>query len=155
MNSISESQFEILRAAECDPNTPAMVHHNTHYELVTQAAKHIRRSEKRVGGQLGRPSGARFRTYERLKSYADSVQGTLFESDALHKAIDEIYRHPLRQAAVDTLNRQLRSGVSDEILAELVIALRDESRLCIVQEDDEELEPRIICSMGLIRQNEH
>ena len=149
--SISESQFEILRTAECDPDTPALVRHNTHHELVAQAAKHIRRSEKQVGGQLGRPSGARFRTYERLKNYADRIQGTLFESDALHRTIDEIYRYPLRQSAVDTLNRQLRSGVSDETLAELVTALRDEGRLCIVQEDDEELEPRIICSMGLIQ----
>ena len=151
--SISESQFEILRAAECDPDTPAVVRHNTHHELVAQAAKHVRRSEKRVGGQLGRPSGARFRTYERLKNYADRIQDTLFESDALHRTIDEIYRYPLRQAAVDTLNRQLRSGVSDETLAELVIALRDEGRLCIIQEDDEELEPRIICSMGLIQRS--
>ena len=151
--SISESQFEILRAAECDPDTPAVVRHNTHHELVAQAAKHVRRSEKRVGGQLGRPSGARFRTYERLKNYADRIQDTLFESDALHQTIDEIYRYPLRQAAVDTLNRQLRSGVSDETLAELVIALRDEGRLCIIQEDDEELEPRIICSMGLIQRS--
>ena len=149
--SITESQFEVLRAAECDPDTPAMARHNTHHELVAQAAKHVRRSEKRVGGQLGRPSGARFRTYERLKNYADSIQGTLFESDALHRAIDEIYRFPLRQTAVDTLNRQLRSGVSDETLAELVTALREEGRLCIVQEDDEELEPRVICSMGLIQ----
>jgi len=36
-------------------------------------------------------------------------------------------------------------------LAELVTALREEGRLCIVQEDDEELEPKIICSMGLIQ----
>ena len=26
-----------------------------------------------VGGGLGRPSGARFRTYERLKAYAERV----------------------------------------------------------------------------------
>ena len=151
--SITESQFEVLRAAECDPDSPAMARHNTHHELVAQAAKHVRRSEKRVGGQLGRPSGARFRTYERLKNYADSIQGTLFESDALHRAIDEIYRFPLRQTAVDTLNRQLRSGVSDETLVELVTALREEDRLCIVQEDDEVLEPKIICSMGLIQRS--
>jgi hypothetical protein len=60
-----------------------------------------------VGRQLGRPSGARFRTYERLKGYADEVKGTLFESQELLKAIDQIYRYPLRQAAVDALNRQL------------------------------------------------
>lgn len=30
-------------------------------------------------GQLGRPSGARFRTYERLKRHAERVKGSLFD----------------------------------------------------------------------------
>ena len=55
---------------------------------------------KRVGGQLGRPSGARFRTYTRLKAYADGIKGQLFDVEALHKAIDDIYRYPLRPSAV-------------------------------------------------------
>ena len=58
--------------------------------------------EKSVGGQFGRPSGARFRTYERLKRYAEEIKGTLFESQELLKAIDDIYRYPLRQSAIDT-----------------------------------------------------
>ncbi len=65
------------------------------------------------------------------------------------KAIDDIYRFPLRQAAVDTLNRQLRTGISDQALAQLVIALRDEDRLCVIEEEEQTQEPRIICSMGL------
>ena len=109
--------------------------------------------EKSVGGQLGRPSGARFRTYERLKRYAEEIKGTLFESQELLKAIDEIYRYPLRQAAIDTLNRQLRSGISDETLAQMVIALREEGRLCIIHEEEQIQEPRIICSMGLVGGN--
>ena len=150
--SITRSQFEILRAAACLPDTPALRRHETHHGVVAKAAAHIASEEKQVGGQLGRPSGARFRTYERLKSYAESVKGTLFDTAALRQAIDEIYRHPLRQTAVDALNRQLRSGVSDETLAELVGTLRDEDRLCIVHEEDERQEPSIICSMGLIGQ---
>ncbi len=105
--------------------------------------------EKSIGGQLGRPSGARFRTYERLKRYAESVKGTLFESQDLLRAIDEIYRYPLQRSAIDTLNRQLRSGISDQILAQLVIALRGEDRLCSVHEEEQVQEPRIICSLGL------
>jgi hypothetical protein len=51
---------------------------------------------------------------------------------------------------VDTLNRQLRSGISDDDLTGRVIELREDGRLCIVHEEDEPQEPRIICSMGLI-----
>ena len=148
--SVTESQFEILRAAECAPDTPALPRHDTHHALVSKAAEHIAREEKQVGGQLGRPSGARFRVYERLKGYAEQVKGTLFDTEPLRRAIDDIYRYPLRQAAVDTLNRQLRSGVSDQTLAELVSALRDDDRLCMVHDKDEGREPSIICSMGLI-----
>jgi hypothetical protein len=43
----------------------------------------------------------------------------------------------------------LKSGISDDQLAELVLMLRGEGRLCIVHEDEEAREPRIICSMGL------
>ena len=35
------------------------------------------------------------------------------------------------------------------MLAELVITLRDEDRLCIVEGERETREPQIICSMGL------
>ena len=105
--------------------------------------------ERSIGGGLGRPSGARFRTYERLTRYAEEVRGTIFYTQELRRAIDDIYRYPLRQGATDTLNRQLRSGISDQALAELVIALRDEDRLCIVQEEKDTREPQIICSLGL------
>ena len=153
-NSVTESQFEILKAAECQPDTPALVRHENHHDLVHKAAGYIAKQESQTGGQLGRPSGARFRAYERLKSYASSVEDTLFDTVPLRRAIDDIYRYPLREAARDTLNRQLRSGISDEGLAELVMALREEDRLCVIHEEDERQEPRIICSMGLIGQEE-
>jgi hypothetical protein len=122
---------------------------DNHHELVHKPVELIATEEKTLGGQLGRPSGARFRTYERLKRYADEVKGTLFEPPNLLRAIDEIYRYPLRQTAVDTLNRQLRSGIADQSLARLVIALRDEDRLCLIHEEDQVQEPHIICSLGL------
>jgi SNF2 family DNA or RNA helicase len=147
--SVTESQFAILKTAECLPETPAIPRADNHHALVQKGVELIIEEEKSVGGQLGRPSGARFRTYERLKRYAEEVKGTLFESQELLKAIDEIYRYPLRQTAIDTLNRQLRSGVSDETLAQIVITLRAEGRLCIIHEEEQIQEPRIICSMGL------
>ncbi len=147
--NVTESQFEILKAAECRPETPALARQENHHDLVRKAVEFIAAEEKSVGGQLGRPSGARFRTYERLKRYAEQVRGTLFDTPQLAKAIEEIYRFPLRQSATDTLNRQLRAGIADDKLAELVMALRDDDRLCVVHEEEQSGEPQIICSLGL------
>ena len=55
----------------------------------------------------------------------------------------------LLESARDRLNRQLRSAISDEDLAELVIGLWQDDRLSRKQEGDEEREPRILCSLGL------
>ncbi len=146
---VTESQFTILKAAECSPETPALPRHPNHHNLVRKAVELIAAEEKFAGGQLGRPSGARSRTYERLKGYADAVKGTLFDTLQLRRAIEDIYNFPLRKLAVDILNRQLRHGIGDEDLAERVVELREEGRLCIVHEEEESQEPRIICSLGL------
>jgi len=141
-----------LRAAECSPMTPAMPRNEQHHDLVRKGAELIAAEEKLVGGQLGRPSGARFRTYERLKRHVEEVRGTIFYTQELLNAIDEVYRYPLRPVAIDSLNRQLKSGVSDQTLAELVMALREEGRLCVVQDNEPDAEPQIICSLGMFEQ---
>lgn len=153
---VSESQFEILNAARCAPESTALPRADYHHDAVQTGIRQIIESQRNspAGGQLGRPSGARFRTYERLKHYAATQRATLFEAEyearGLYKAVDEIYRYPLRQTAVDTLNRQLKSGITDEGLAELVMSLREDDRLCIVHDGEIEFqEPRIICSLGL------
>src|SRR5258705_9654898 len=117
---VTESQFAILRAAACSPDTLALPRLDNHHALVQKAVDLIVTEEKSVGGQLGRPSGARFRTYERLKRFAEQMKNSLFASQDLLKAIDEIYRYPLRDTATHSLNRLLRSGISDEDLAERV-----------------------------------
>lgn len=148
-NSITQSQLAVLRAAECLPDTPAIPRSERHHELVKCGVEHLIKEENTLGGQLGRPSGARFKTYERLKRYAREVKGTLFDTPELTKVIDDIYKFPLRQTAIDTLNRILKSGASDQTLAEVAVSLRDEDKLCMVQEEAERQEPRLICSMGL------
>jgi hypothetical protein len=67
----------------------------------------------------------------------------------LRKAIDEIYRFPLQQSATDQLNRQMKNSNDIQQLAQLAMALREEGRLCLVQEEAVSQEPRIICSLGL------
>ena len=58
--SVTESQFAILKAAECAPETPHVPRHDNHHEMVAQGVKLIVETEKSVGGQLGRPAGAAF-----------------------------------------------------------------------------------------------
>ncbi len=111
------------------------------------------KEESLTGGALGRPSGARFKTYERLKRYQVENRQSLFYRPEIERAMDELYRVPLRPLAVDALNRQLRSGISDDDLATLVLTLRDEGRLTIVQEAEEKPgDPQIVCSLGVIDQ---
>ena len=150
--SVTESQIEILAAAECEPGTPAQPRDERHHELVTEGVRHIANEAHRIGGQLGRKRGARYRTYARLKAWADHAekQIPLFDLPSLRRALDDIYRYPLRSAATDTLNRHLRAGMEDHELASLVIELRDEDRLSIREDSEPEAQnPRIICSMGL------
>ena len=148
-HSVTESQKTILDAAKCSSDTPAVPRLENHHDLVRQGVEQVLKEEKTVGGQLGRPSGARFRTYERLKQYAEEVKNTLFDRQELHRAIEEIYRFPLREAAKGTLNRLFRAHVSNDDLAQKVIALYEADALCVKEEEAESREPRIICSMGL------
>ncbi|WP_293145810.1 C-terminal helicase domain-containing protein [Okeania sp. SIO3I5] len=150
-NSVTQSQFAILRAASCHPKTPPHSHNPQHHELVKKGVELIAEEEKNTGGQLGRPSGSRFRTYERLKRYVAEVKGTLFASENLRKAIAQIYQHPLRQSAIDRLNLCLKSGATDEQLSELVVALYIDEQLCIIQEEATTQEAQIICSLGLFQ----
>ncbi len=150
---VTESQKTILDGARCTPDTPALTRLEDHHDLVRQGVEQVLKEEKSVGGQLGRPSGARFRTYERLKQYAEDIKGTVFDKQELHRAIEEIYRYPLRDAAKDALNRLLRTHASSEDLAEKVIDLRDADALTVKGDETESREPRIICSMGLREPN--
>ncbi len=148
-SSVSESQHVILKAAQCPPQEPALIRTDNHHDLVRKGVELLMKEERAAGGQLGKPSSARHRTYDRLTRYAAEVRGTMFYTDALTRTIDAIMHYPLRQAAIDALNRLLRIGAPDEDIARLAIALWEKDELCLVPQDGEEVEPRIICSLGL------
>jgi superfamily II DNA or RNA helicase len=149
---ITDSQFAILKAAACPLEAPAAPRHPNHHDLVQKAVEDLAQEEKTLGGSLGRPSGARFRTYEKLKRYAQRVKGTLFDTQQLQRTMEDVYRYPLRESAADALNRQLRTRAEDDVIANLAMTLREEGRLSVVEEDgDEAPKAQIICSMGLVR----
>jgi superfamily II DNA or RNA helicase len=148
---VTDSPFRILKAAECLPETHAVPRLSNHHELVEDAVKEFAAEEKIVGGGLGSASGARFRTYERLKRYTLEVKGTLFDTLPLQRTLEDVYKYPLRSIAADILNRHMKTDCTDQALAELAMGLRETGRLSIVEGDeDHETLAQIICSLGLV-----
>jgi len=150
--SVTESQFEILRLAACRADTPSLPPREEHHALVAKGVAHILDEERTVGGELGSRNSPRYKVYERLKRVVERDRGTLFESRPLVSALDEIYRTPLQATASDALSRQLRAGIDDKSLVELVLVLRDEARLCYTAgaSDGAPREPVVVCSMGIV-----
>jgi hypothetical protein len=153
---LTQSPLAIIRAAECTPDEPALERTDFHHEIVRTGVEHLMQEERTTHGALGRPSGARFKTYDRLKRWLEQQgdERNLFVTDHfvrdVEKAMGDIYDFPLFQSAIDALNRQLKTGITDIKLGEMVIALRADGRLCIKQDkDDTQNDMRIICSMGL------
>ncbi|MCK5743072.1 MAG: NgoFVII family restriction endonuclease [Chlorobi bacterium] len=149
-NVVTQSQKTILFALKCDKYETPLERIENHHELVVTGLKHIRNVEKKIGGQLGKKSGARYRVHTRISKYSDKQKNTLFENHELKHAMQDIYDFPLREIASERISRMLKTGCSDVDLAELVLNLRENNLLSLVRDTDEtEKEPQIICSMGL------
>jgi len=150
---VTESQLTILRAAECPPDTPAQPRHPSHHDLVRSSVERTQQADYLAtqGGQLGSTRSPRRRAYERLNRHLAHLKATapLFVRDDLERVIDDLYQHPLRSVAADRINRQLRTGASDEDLADAVLNLRKDRQLSLIRAEGERDEPRILCSLGL------
>lgn len=149
-NIISQSQLKILKYAECTADTKALSKIPNHHELVQKGLEEISDVQSRIGGQLGRKTSARYQVYKRLERHYEDNADTLFQNDTLKRAIEDIYKYPLREIAKEIFNRQLKAGIGDEQLADLVVSLRDENKLSIIDESDvKHNKTQIICSLGL------
>ena len=147
---ITQSQLAILKASECTFHTAPMTRAENHHELVRESVALIREEERGQSGSLGKKTGVKYRVYMMLDRFCKEYEDTLFVTEPLKRAVDDIYKYPLKESGRDIISRQLKAGISDEQLAELVTSLREEGKLCIT--GDEELETRdaqIICSLGL------
>lgn len=148
-NSIQYSQFDLLKMAESLAMEKPVERIANHFDLVKYGVENIVKNEKLIGGQLGKKTGARYRTYQRLYTFAQENKGKLFDTPDLHRTIDLIYKYPLTEKAKEKLNRQLKSGIDDYSLVNMTNELRLDGTLCLTTEEITERPPRIICSMGL------
>jgi hypothetical protein len=148
---VSESPRAILEAAACTPDTPALLRAENHHDLVAIAADAIVKEQPALTGALGSRSGPKYKAYHRLKDYWASVEGTLFAKplETLPRALEEMLKGHLTEYARDILSRELRQGLPMEHLAQLVLELRNENRLVILDDSTPPPPPQIICSLGL------
>lgn len=149
--TVTESPVRIFRQAKCEPDEPALPRRADHHRLVARATQIVEEERRNTpAGSLGSRRGARYRAYERLQDYLRHRADDLFLTDHVRAAIQAIYDYPLTTEAVDRLNRQLRTNITDDDLAALVTQLHRDDRLVVVNLHDETAkEPRILCSLGL------
>ncbi|GAK58307.1 hypothetical protein U27_05281 [Candidatus Vecturithrix granuli] len=149
-NMLTQSQLTILKAAECGPDTAPQNKLSDHHAIVKTAVDLISKEDVSASNALGKKTSVKHRVYMRLDRYLKENENTFFVTEEMKRAVDDIFKYPLKEFARDTLNRELKAGISDEVLANLVVSLRDDDKLCITEnvENINRL-PQIICSLGI------
>jgi len=148
-NIVSQSMTAILRTAACAPETPALPRRPDHHDLIAQAVEQAVGELSNLGGQLGSLRSTRRKVYERLKTYREALRQADHDTSDLDRAFDALFCFPLTERARKALGRQLRLGITDPGLAEMVVNLYADERLVRVTEERPTPEPVIVCSMGL------
>jgi len=156
-NLVSQSLSAIFRAAACAPDTPALPRAENHHDLVARCVQIATEEQTAFGGQLGSLRSVRRKLWERLDRYRKQQQAnpTPFSPQILARLdplLDQLWRFPLKRAAQDAISRQMRLGITDEALLDLVLRRADDENLCEISNADasEPAEPRIVCSLGLV-----
>ncbi len=160
-NLVSQSLSAIFRAIACSPDTPALERAENHHALVARCVEIATEEQKTQGGQLGSLRSVRRKLWERLNRYRQHLQSNpnLLSPEQLQQldtVLNLIWRSPLKSAAQDAISRQMRLGISDSDLLNLVARRAEEGSLCEVtqEETSEPPEPQIICSLGLVKPGE-
>lgn len=152
---ISQSLITVFADAACGPDTPALPLAPNHYELVASAVRAVGQEQQLAGGHLGPPRSVRRKVYERMRLYRELLQKDmpLFAEETLKRldpAVNAINMYPLTEAAQIAFRRQMRLGITDEGLAEMLVRWHEEGRLC-AETEEVQRDPQIICSLGMVQ----
>jgi hypothetical protein len=153
---VTQSQLTILKAAACAADTPALPRTEASPRAHPAGPGPHRRRRKVLWRCAGPPlrralQGIRAPQSASARGWATSAicSSTDEYVRRIDRVMEEIYRYPLYQSATDSLNRQLKAGIGDHQFLDLVFSLREDGRLCVIEDQDQQKEPKLICSMGL------
>ncbi|NCD33268.1 MAG: NgoFVII family restriction endonuclease [Spartobacteria bacterium] len=150
--SVTESQFRIMKAARCEPDTPTLDKAPGHHALTARGVELIIKENRNIHnttGTLGSRHGIRFRIYELLKNHLDHIEGELFDTAELRKAMQDVYENPLKEKAKAVLGQHLKQKTSAQKVGEVIQTLYEEDELVLGKHAAGTTEPQLICSLGL------
>ncbi len=154
-NVITQSQYTILKAVECDYDCPAEKKMKFHHDIVKYAVDQISLDEQTGMGTLGRKNGVRYKAYMKIARFIEEHSDGDEDIDKYKRVLDDIYKFPLCERARDILARQIKTEVSDQEFADAAVLLRSEDRLCITDDIEIDYKPtQIICSIGMLEVRE-
>jgi superfamily II DNA or RNA helicase len=148
---ISQSMTAILNAAACPPETPAQPRREDHFELVEKGVRQTIAELNEMGGQLGSLRSTSRKVYERMRLHRARLVEAGEATLALDRAMDALFRFPLTERAREALGRELRLGIKDDALAQMLLDWYEDERLVRITEEQAVREPVILCSLGLKR----
>lgn len=155
-NLISQSQKKILSAMECTAKEPALPQLTEHFDLVKKAVNDIADDVPSAMGILGNRFSTRFRIVQLLENFYSQRTNIFFDVDYKQQvklAIDDIYNYQLIETTKTVLGRMLNKGDEQEEIVEAVLDFRRKGVLCRKQDTgNKDKSPKILCSMGLIKQ---
>lgn len=144
---VTQSQLAILKAMACDKNTPSIEPHERHHDMVDRALSAVSEMNFKTSGVLGSRFSTKYKVVTMMETFME--QNPLFATPELKEAIDQIYNYPMREQTKFTLGQMLKRGDMIDDFSEYLVEMYNANQLCIVAEEQEGKEARVICSMGL------
>ena len=151
---ISQSQRRILQAMSCSADEPALEPLDNHLELVGKAVNGIQSDNMSVSGILGSRFSTRYKIIELMEHFYNQKTPSLFlqgdRKEQLKMALDVVYNYQLLESAKNLLGRliRMRNNTNEDII-DTILDLFENGNLCRIDENNNQKEPSIICSMGL------
>ena len=146
---LTENQMNILKMAECTKDTQPLARIGKHYEVVKSGLDVIQRDLNEwssSSGRLGTTRNPRRKIFEKLENLPE-------KDDEEKQIMDDIYHYPLSNETEHTLRRMFRRKVSEKEILNLVCE-KHRSETLVNKKEAKRMDekPRIICSMGLVKE---
>ena len=150
----SQSVGKIFAALACSAATPKLPPLENHHDLVTKAVASVKNVQSAAVGVLGSRSSTKYRIFTILQNRLKEDVLPLFEQN-LKAAADQVYTCPMKETARNALGKMLQKRLPVDDIIQTVLEFHKDNELCIVPEDEDAspLAARIICSMGLAKEN--